>query len=1114
MANSNDPDDRIRTDIEETATDAQTKTDIEVTMTDAILADAKRRQAAVPAGTPDKETFNQGSVLLNTYNVLSAPIQGGMGVVYRVHHNSWDVDLAVKRPKESYFQTEKQKENFVKECERWINLGLHPNIVSCYYVRELDGIPSVFSEWMDGGSLSDLIKSGKLYEGTEKEVQARLLDIAIQFARGLQYSHQNGLIHQDVKPGNLMLTKDSEAKVTDFGIAGGGTDESANTWSGAYTREYASAEQQSKGDFTPKTDIYSWAVSILMMYCGKRLWQNGIDAGLEFEKHVEQTRVPLPEKMTALLRSCLEQNLSDRPESFDGVLAELMEEYARQTGDAYPREEPKAASDTADSLNNRALSYLDLGRSAEAEKLWERAFLTNPNCMDAVYNMNLFAWRSGRSNDLDAIAKFQTAVANQVDANEAKRGEELMERLYVERGRKEDTPEFSFSLHTESAVAVSITADANWCVSSARARFDSDRYEIRLWDTRNGSCVKVIDGCEEDVQHIAFHSSERLVAAAYESCIRIWNAANGRLHKALGKESCEAEALLFAEDEKLLFSSHNDNTIRIWNIHRGKCIGKIEQGDDTTAYGLCMGPRAGTLLSAQPGCCILYDYETGKLLRRYDAPPNVPFKCIQLSPDGKTIAAAGSKGVYGFDIDSGECTCYDTNHNRPGELRWTRDGRYLVEAICGSDNNLIRIIDVAQRRCTYTIKLGGYTFSSTSVGLTPDGRSLLSASAFGVDRIALPPQGVNGAWELSRIISQASYDVFAREYEEKLLAAREAFARGSIREALELNESAWQVPGYENSSDCRSLNRQLGKSCKIFNIRAVTQAQSVTNPCKGGLKHLFIGSGETLLSSKPGDAGCCLWKLDDGSVLKEFAARNLRLLCVASNGKSAFADRIGSANLEVLSLETGNIRSINKGSISPIKGASCTPDGRLVMIADSSHVNVIDADAGCVLGELPGGSNAIIPTPIILPGGARGIVHYGQGNLRLFDLKNRSCLAETKLIDNIDCSGNKIYLSPDGRFLLCLGHMRTKLYSTSNLACLWTEQTSFTFAFFLPAGDCFLAARKNSGIYRIDTVTGSIAETVESRINLDVFSSANSDRTLVLAQDGMCYQFDYRYVVK
>ena len=135
-------------------------------------------------------------------------------------------------------------------------------------------------------------------------------------------------------------------------------------------------------------------------------------------------------------------------------------------------------------------------------------------------------------------------------------------------------------------MSAAVRRNANWCVSSARARFDSDRYEIRLWDTKNGSCVKVIAGCEEDVQHIAFQPREKLIAAAYESCIRLWNAANGRLHKALGKESCEAVTLLFAENEKLLFSSHSDKTIRIWNTHRGKCIGKIEPDNNTTAYGL------------------------------------------------------------------------------------------------------------------------------------------------------------------------------------------------------------------------------------------------------------------------------------------------------------------------------------------------------------------------------------------------------------------------------------------------------------------------------------------------------------------------------------------------
>ena len=150
-------------------------------------------------------------------------MKGGMGSVWKVHHSSWNVDLAMKRPQPKYFTEGSQgrKEVFIHECRAWIKLGLHANIVSCYYVREIGGVPTVFSEWMDNGSLEDRIRDRTLYSGTEDVVRRRLLDIAIQFARGLHYAHEagGGLIHQDVKPANLLLTKGWDAKVADFGLA-------------------------------------------------------------------------------------------------------------------------------------------------------------------------------------------------------------------------------------------------------------------------------------------------------------------------------------------------------------------------------------------------------------------------------------------------------------------------------------------------------------------------------------------------------------------------------------------------------------------------------------------------------------------------------------------------------------------------------------------------------------------------------------------------------------------------------------------------------------------------------------------------------------------------------
>ena len=228
------------------------------------------------------EEIKKGDPILDTYQVLDDAIHGGMGSVWRVHHESWNVDLAMKRPQPRFFAegSEARKEEFIRECENWINLGLHPNIVSCYYVREIGGVPTIFSEWMDNGSLKDRIRDGSLYEGTEEEVQERILDIAIQTARGLQYSHENNLIHQDVKPGNILLTKDWDAKVADFGLAKAQSQltENKKPVSTGYTIQYCPREQAEGAPAEKWMDVYAWALTVLEMYAGKRLWKTGAEA--------------------------------------------------------------------------------------------------------------------------------------------------------------------------------------------------------------------------------------------------------------------------------------------------------------------------------------------------------------------------------------------------------------------------------------------------------------------------------------------------------------------------------------------------------------------------------------------------------------------------------------------------------------------------------------------------------------------------------------------------------------------------------------------------------------------------------------------------------------------
>lgn len=103
----------------------------------------------------DAVTWHEGDVILDHYEVKRILGEGGMGIVYLMHHRGWNMDLAVKSPRPQIFVNQGGRANFIREAETWVNLPLHPHIVSCYYVRTIQGTPRIFAEYVAGGSLAD-----------------------------------------------------------------------------------------------------------------------------------------------------------------------------------------------------------------------------------------------------------------------------------------------------------------------------------------------------------------------------------------------------------------------------------------------------------------------------------------------------------------------------------------------------------------------------------------------------------------------------------------------------------------------------------------------------------------------------------------------------------------------------------------------------------------------------------------------------------------------------------------------------------------------------------------------------------------------------------------------
>ena len=257
-------------------------------------------------------SWDLGAVLLGEYEIQSLLGEGGMGRVYLVVSKSTGHRYALKTCK---LHGERERRHFFAELQTWINLPDHPNLVSCRFFRTIFDEIVIFSDFIDSGSLTDWIRQRRLKELHE------ILDVAIQFAIGLHVIHESGLVHQDVKPGNVLVTKGRVAKVSDFGLARarqvvsatGASIDNRNTMLvpgvGYMTRQYASPEQAAGRPLSLKSDLWSWAVSVLEMFTGEVTWLTGQAASYVFEQYVDDGPIDkslpaMPKTVATVLRNC------------------------------------------------------------------------------------------------------------------------------------------------------------------------------------------------------------------------------------------------------------------------------------------------------------------------------------------------------------------------------------------------------------------------------------------------------------------------------------------------------------------------------------------------------------------------------------------------------------------------------------------------------------------------------------------------------------------------------------------------------------------------------------------------------------------------------------------
>ncbi|MBI3863773.1 MAG: protein kinase, partial [Planctomycetia bacterium] len=271
---------------------------------------------------------------------------GGMGVVSLVRNILTDECFAMKK---ALFRNVAGRLDFLNELRTWIDMPEHPHIAACRFFRTVDDEVAVFAEFVDGGSLEQWIASHRL---TRLE---QALDVAIQAAWGLDAVHHLGLIHQDVKPGNLLLTESGQVKVSDFGLARTrallapasptGDPPSVSLQRCQGTREYFSPEQACGRPLTPKTDIWSWGLAVLQIFVGGLTWLAGPRAHWILQDYLRNgPRDPMlpamPDGLADVLRRCFREDPAERWPTLAEAADAVRAVYREATGMEFPRAAP------------------------------------------------------------------------------------------------------------------------------------------------------------------------------------------------------------------------------------------------------------------------------------------------------------------------------------------------------------------------------------------------------------------------------------------------------------------------------------------------------------------------------------------------------------------------------------------------------------------------------------------------------------------------------------------------------------------------------------------------------------------------------------------------------
>jgi serine/threonine protein kinase len=587
---------------------------------------------------------NQPKRFIGKYEILGEIGKGSMGTVYKARDPVLDRVVALKTILPSAEIHAESRERFLREARSVARLQ-HTNIITIFEMGEVEGVPFIAMEFLEGESLAEALRRGHLGDLRDK------LDLIHQLCRGLGYAHQRGVVHRDIKPSNIFLLEDGTTKVLDFGVAWleGGTF-ATRTGMLLGTPAYMAPEQFSGEPVDHRVD--QWAVGVILyeLLSGKRPFDAETVPSLIYQivhtplPDIDPARLGIPVVVVQLIKRALQKDPDDRYPNLE-VMGSAVQ--AILTGEAAAAEVDPTATRQLDRSKGRPASVRPSTPSgSSAPTVVERV----PRPETAVVR-----YHPGTFRDVGALAQ-----AGPLQVIAASPDEQLLAVGGVDGAVRIWHLESRASLHTlrsrvhlrtgHAALTTSLAFTADGTLLAA-GHLDGS---IFVWDPVTGRELEAQLRHEGAVGGVAFiHDGETLVSGGRDATVKYWEVAAiaaGDAKRQMRRQPAEVTTLTVTAREDLLVTGHGNLNLRGHDPESGRLVATFH-GLRAVSSALAFSPD-GSLLACggRDGSIRLFRVSGRAQLRHYEAHSKT-VSSLAFFPDGRhMVSVAMDKEIAIWEV--------------------------------------------------------------------------------------------------------------------------------------------------------------------------------------------------------------------------------------------------------------------------------------------------------------------------------------------------------------------------------------------------------------------------------------------------------------------------------